>query len=381
VRATVLAEIYGQDLDNLEALGNQVAAEFRQTHDVVEVRTSTPRMLPAKVVEVDRDRAALAGVSTAQVAQLMGRALGGEEVGRVQMVGERQAVPLVLAVPRAQTVDLATLSHLSLLNSEGQDVPLSSVAHVVDKGGDRTIFRKDYQRVVYVAAEMGQSAALYAVLDIHRRLLGLHSPDGLPVVTEELGFKRGEPDTVSGYHVFWDGEMRLTLDAYGDMLYSFGLAVLFIYLLLVAHYQSFALPLIAMSAIPLGLIGVFPGHWLMGQSFTATSMIGFIALAGVVVRNSLLIIDFVLDQGDRSASLKAAVLEATSLRLRPILLTAAAVILASTVMVPDPIFGGLAISLIFGTLGSTFLTVLVVPLLLYLFLAKTTPQRPQEAAP
>ncbi|MGK2914050.1 MAG: efflux RND transporter permease subunit, partial [Porticoccaceae bacterium] len=294
VRATVLAEIYGENLDTLEALGEQVASEFRQTPDVVEVHTSTPRVLPAKVIEVDRDKAALAGVSTAQVAQLMGRALSGEEVGRVHVAGERQAVPIVLAVPRAKTIDLDTLSHLNLRNPQGQDIPLSAVARVTDTQGDRTIFRKDYERVVYVAAEMGQSAALYAVLDINRRLHELQSPDGLPVVTEAFEFKRGEPNTVSGYHILWDGEMRLTLDAYGDMLYSFGLAVLFIYLLLVAHYQSFAIPLIAMSAIPLGLIGVFPGHWLVGQSFTATSMIGFIALAGVVVRNSLLIIDFVL---------------------------------------------------------------------------------------
>lgn len=370
MRAALVAEVYGEDLDGIEALGEQVANEFRNTHDVVEVRTSTPRILPVILMQVDRDKAALAGVSTAQVAQLLGRALNGEAVGRIHAPGERQPVPLYLTVPRAQTVDLESLSYLSLTNREGKEIPLSSVVKAVPTDGDRTIFRKDYHRVVFVAAEMGSSPMLYAVLDIKQRSAALKSPDGLPVVSEDFHFDRSQPNTVGGYHILWDGEARLFLDAVGDMIYSFGLAVLFIYLLLVAHYQSFAIPLIAMSAIPLGLIGLIPGHWLVGQEITSTSMIGFIALAGIVVRNSLLIIDFVLDHGARQVSLKEAVLQATSLRLRPILLTASAVVLTSTVMVPDPIFGGLALSLIFGTMVSTFLTVLVVPILLFQFLRR-----------
>ncbi len=370
VRSSVLAEIYGEDLDGIEALGEQVANEFRNTYDVVEVRTSTPRILPVVLMQVDRDKAALAGVSTAQAAQLLGRVLSGEEVGRIHASGERQPVPIYLTVPRAQVVDLDTLSYLTLTNREGRQVPLSAVVKSTRTVGDRTIFRKDYKRVVFVAAEMGSSPMLYAVLDIKQRSKALTSPDGLPVVSEDFHFDRTEPRTVNGYHILWDGELRLFLDAVGDMINSFGLAVLFIYLLLVAHYQSFAIPLIAMSAIPLGLIGLIPGHWLVGQAITSTSMIGFIALAGIVVRNSLLIIDFVLDHGAREGSLKQAVLKATSLRLRPILLTASAIILTSTVMVPDPIFGGLALSLIFGTMVSTFLTVLVVPILLFQFLRR-----------
>ncbi len=367
VRASVLAEIYGEDLDAIEALGEQVAAEFRDTYDVVEVRTSTPRVLPTIQMQIDRDQAALAGVSTAEIVQLLGNALNGEAVGRLHARDERQTVPIQLAIPRPLTVDLDSLSHLTLTNRAGQQVPLAALIKAVPTTGDRTILRKNYHRVVFVAAEMGSSPMLYAVLDIKERLGGLESPDRLPVVAEDFHFERTAPRTISGYHILWDGEMRLFLDAIGDMIYSFGLAVLFIYLLLVAHYQSFAIPLIAMSAIPLGLIGVIPGHWLVGQALTSTSMIGFIALAGIVVRNSLLIIDFVLDHGAREPSLKDAVIKATSLRLRPILLTASAVILTSTVMVPDPIFGGLALSLIFGTLVSTFLTVLVVPILLFQF--------------
>ncbi|MBL0709534.1 MAG: efflux RND transporter permease subunit, partial [Colwellia sp.] len=173
-----------------------------------------------------------------------------------------------------------------------------------------------------------------------------------------------------GYKLLWDGEVRLTLDTFRDMFISLGIALLFIYLLLVGYYKSFMIPLIAMSAIPLGLAGVFPGHWLMEQPFSAPSMIGVIALSGVVVRNSLLIIDFVLDYIKQGIPLQEAVSEAGAVRLKPILLTALAIILGSIVMITDPVFGGLAISLIFGTIASTILTLVVVPVLLYSFLRR-----------
>jgi multidrug efflux pump subunit AcrB len=176
------------------------------------------------------------------------------------------------------------------------------------------------------------------------------------------------PDTIDGSRLLWDGEIRMPPDSYRAMLGALGLALTLGYLVLVAYYQSFSLPLVAMAAIPLGLVGIFPGHWLLGQSFTATSMIGVIALAGVVVRNSLLIIDFVLDYRRQGMGLREAILEAGAVRLRPILLTALAIMLGSAVMLSDPVFGGLAISLIFGTLASTALTLVVVPLLLYLLL-------------
>jgi multidrug efflux pump subunit AcrB len=209
---------------------------------------------------------------------------------------------------------------------------------------------------------------VYAVLDLDRRLDGLLLADGSRLTTGNLRLNPVAPDTLEGPRLLWDGELRMTLDTYRDMLGALGLALTFIFLVLVAYYQSFSLPLVAMAAIPLGLAGIFPGHWLMGQPFTATSMIGIIALAGVVVRNSLLIIDFVLDYRRQGMDLREAILEAGAVRLRPILLTALAIVLGSAVMLTDPVFGGLAISLIFGTLASTVLTLVVVPLLLYLLL-------------
>ncbi|MBT8338758.1 MAG: efflux RND transporter permease subunit, partial [Desulfatitalea sp.] len=191
---------------------------------------------------------------------------------------------------------------------------------------------------------------------------------------------------IGGYQLLWEGEMRLTLDAYRDMLGALVLAILLIFLILVAYYQSFKLPLVAMAAMPLALIGLFPGHWIMGAQFSVSSMVGVIALAGIVVRNSLLIIDFVQDFQRQGMALKQAIMEAGMVRLRPIFLTALAIVFGSLVMLHDPVFGGLAISLIFGTIASTLFTMIIVPLLLFMVLERqqravvNSPLQPQESA-
>ncbi len=216
-----------------------------------------------------------------------------------------------------------------------------------------------------MGGELTHTAPVYAVSDLDHRLDGIEISDGSRLKTGNLRLQSIVPDTIEGYQLLWDGEIRFTLDTFRDMLYALLIALALIYLLLIANYQSFMIPLVAMSAIPLGLIGVFPGHWLMDKPFTGTSMIGVIALAGVVVRNSLLIIDFVQDYMKQGMALRVAVSEAGAVRLRPILLTALAIVLGSAVMLSDPVFSGLAISLIFGTIVSTILTLIVVPMLFY----------------
>ena len=228
---------------------------------------------------------------------------------------------------------------------------------------------KDNEQVTYVGAELKATAPVYAVIDLDNRIEGMEVGDGSTLKTGNLGFNPEVPDTIDGYKLLWEGEIRLSLDTFREMGNAMVVALAFIYLLLVAYYRSFSIPLVAMSAIPLGLAGVFPGHWIMGQSFSATSMIGVSALSGVVVRNSLLIIDFVMDYMKSGMPLREAVAEAGAVRLRPILLTALAIVLGSAVMLLDPVFGGLAISLIFGTIVATVLTLLVVPVLLYLLLS------------
>lgn len=368
VRATVLAEIYGKDARQLSTLAEQVKAAFVQTYDMVEINDTEVQDVYRHRLTVDQEKAALSGLTVAEVAVALRRLIDGEELGRVHVHGEKNPVPIRLQIPRRHQIDPELLSRVKLTNRQGRQVPLSELVRVTPDRVDRPVLRKDGERVTYVGGELGTTAPVYAVLDLDRRLDGLALAEGSRVSTGNLRLKPVAPDTLDGPRLLWDGELRMTLDTYRDMLGALGLAITFIFLVLVAYYQSFSLPLVAMAAIPLGLAGVFPGHWLMGQPFNATSMIGIIALAGVVVRNSLLIIDFVLDYRRQGMDLREAILEAGAVRLRPILLTALAIILGSAVMLADPVFGGLAISLIFGTLVSTVLTLIVVPLLLYLLL-------------
>jgi multidrug efflux pump subunit AcrB len=368
VRATVLAEIYGTDPQQLRALSGQVKAAFGQTYDMVEVTDTEVEDVYQHRLTVDREKAALSGLTVAEVAVALRRLIDGEALGRAHVQGEKNPVPIRLQIPRSHQIDPELLTRVSLTNRQGQRVPLSELVQVAPARADRPILHKDGERVTFVGGELESTAPVYAVLDLDRRLDGLALADGSRLSTGNLRLNPVTPDTLDGPRLLWDGELRMTLDTYRDMLGALGLAITFIFLVLVAYYQSFSLPLVAMAAIPLGLAGVFPGHWIMGQPFNATSMIGIIALAGVVVRNSLLIIDFVLDYRRQGMGLREAILEAGAVRLRPILLTALAIVLGSAVMLADPVFGGLAISLIYGTLASTVLTLIVVPLLLYLLL-------------
>jgi multidrug efflux pump subunit AcrB len=248
----------------------------------------------------------------------------------------------------------------------GEQVLLSSIATIRHVTEAKPIFDRDQHPFVFVSGELMTSSPVYAVMALDSMLDEVklkHS--GVTFKTSNLGFVESHPNDTTEYNLLWGGEMRLTLDVFRDMGSAFMVAIVFIYFLLVGYYKSFRLPLIVMGAIPLTMVGIFPGHWITGQAFTATSMIGFIALAGIVVRNSLLLIDFVLDYRAKGYSVRDAVIEAGKVRFRPILLTALAIILGSAIMITDPVFGGLAVSLIFGTFASTALTLVVIPLLYY----------------
>ncbi|HAJ92898.1 MAG TPA: AcrB/AcrD/AcrF family protein, partial [Gammaproteobacteria bacterium] len=255
------------------------------------------------------------------------------------------------------------LERIRVTNDQGQHVPLSELTHVEMVKHPRPILHKDTERVEYVGGELRDSAPVYAILDLDQRLNGLALNDHGGLQTANLRFMAVRPDTMEGYKLLWEGELRLTLDAFRDMGFALIMALAVIYLLLVGYYRSFRLPLLAMASIPLAMIGVFPGHWVLGVTFSAASMIGVIALAGVVVRNSLLIIDFIQAYQSQGYSLDDAIREAATVRLRPILLTTLAIICGTAIMVPDAVIGGLAISLIFGAASSALFTVFVIPLL------------------
>jgi len=363
VRATVLAEVYGPELEALDRMANRVESEFVDTYDMVEVQTSIPMDVTEYRFRFQRDKLALAGLDSVTVSRVLDQLMQGEVLGYAHPDGERAPVPIRLHVPREHRIDPDMLERAFVTNTNGKRVPLSELVTVEKTIQSKPINHKNSERVHYVGGELSYSAPVYAVLDLDRRLDGMEVTERERTTTANLRFLPVRANTLEGYKLLWDGELRLTLDAFRDMGLALGMALLVIYLLLVGYYRSFSLPLLTMTAVPLALIGVFPAHWAFGVTFSAASMVGVIALAGVVVRNSLLIIDFAQDYQNQGYDLEDAVREAGAIRLRPILLTTLAIALGTAIMVPDAVFGGLAIALIFGAITSALLVVIVVPLL------------------
>jgi len=364
-RATILAEIYGKDREMLRMLSKKVSTAFKKTYDMVDISDTEPFDVPENRIIVDKEKAALSGVSNAQVAEILRVLFDGEIVGRVHPPGEKNAVPIRVRVPHKYRLDPQELDRVFVENSAGKRIPLSELVHVVMSKKDRPILHKDNERVTFIGGELARTVPIYAILDLDKKLDGMDLGNGLSLETRNLTLKRVAPDTIGNYQLLWDGEIRLTLDTFRDMGFALSLALMLVFLLLVAYYHSFSIPIVAMSSIPLGLIGVFPGHWIMGADFSSTSMVGIIALAGVAIRSALLIIDFARENRMHGMSLHEAAYTAGTARALPILLTTLAVILGSAIMLTDPVFGGLAISLIFGTAVSSALAIIIVPVLYY----------------
>ena len=365
VRAQVLAELYGPDYQRLRAIAGDVRNAFRHIYGMINIDDSVTLDMQQYLLVVEPARAALAGLQARDVASTLHHYLAGFNIGMLHVNDAREPVAVRVRIPKGERSFIQQVLDLRVTAANGRMVPLSSVVSVHRQVLQKPIYTKEQHPVVYVSGETLGGSPVNAVLALQGELNGMTLPDGITLKAGNLGFVRATPDDLSRYQLQWDGEMRLTLDVFRDLGSAFIVALIFIYLLLAAYYQSYFMPLIVMGAIPLTLIGVFPGHWLLGQPFTATSMIGVIALAGIVVRNSLLLIDFILDYRRHNRPLAEAVMEAGAVRFRPILLTALAIVSASTVMGSDPVFGGLAISLIFGTFASTILTLFVIPLVYY----------------
>ena len=367
LQAMLVAELYGRDLDELEALTVRVADAFHSTYDVAEVHHSLEAPVVEHRIEVDHEKAALSRVNTEQVIRVVQATFGELKLGSVHLPGERHPVPVVVEVPVHKRFDPRDLERIYVINREGQRVPLSAVTEHRFVPQDRVIKHKDNERMEFVAAEIVHSSPIYAVADLNERVGDLRTRGGDAVRTSNLGLLEEAPNTIGGYLLLWQGESRLMLNSFREMFIALGIAVTVVYLLLVGYYRSFVMPLLAMVSLPLALIGVFPGHWVMGADFASPSIVGIIALTGVGIRGSLLIIDFIQALVAEGTPLREAVRTAGAIRLRPIFLTAATIVVGSVVMITDPVFGGLAISLIFGTLTATALTVFVVPVLYYRF--------------
>ena len=372
VRATLLAELYGPDYEELRRIAKEIRKEvFDNTADVVDVDDSVTDDVTEYEIHINREKSALAGIPAARIIRALNTFIGGFEAGTVHIAGEREPVAIRFQISASNRVQQTDLENIFFLTAQGKKIQLSEIAEVRERIADKPIFHKDQVPVVYVTGELASTSQVYAIMKMKNYLDTHPLPGGIDLVQNFVsGPKTGE------YTLRWDGEMRLTLDVFRDLGAAFAIALILIYLVLVGYFQSFMLPIIVMGAIPLTMIGVFPGHAIMGQYFTATSMIGFIALAGVVVRNSLLLIDFIIEYRRSGHGLEQAVFQAGITRLRPILLTAIAIVLGTMVMIFDPVFGGLAVSLIFGTVASTILTLFVIPLVYLGYCRRISPDKP-----
>ncbi|MDQ7004608.1 MAG: efflux RND transporter permease subunit [Ghiorsea sp.] len=365
VRATLLAEIYGPDYEKQKEIAAEVRKTFADTYDIVDLDDSIGALQVQLNIKVNKEKAARLGVATAQVEVALRDFLSGYSFGAIHVESERHIVHLRVQLPRSMRVNAENLNQIYVSSPQGP-VPLSTIATVEESTVQNPIFSKDGHLVTYVSAEPKQGSQVYSLLDIDSKIDGANLA-GVELKTGGMRFTDTAPEDTFGYHMLWDGEMRLTLDVFRDLGAAFIVAMILIYLLMVAYYGQFILPMLVMAPTALTMIGIFPGHAITNQPFTATSMIGMIALAGIVVRNSTLLIDFILDYRKRGYDLKTSVLEAGAIRARPILLTAIAVVAGTSIMISDPVFGGLGVSMAFGTIAATILTLFVTPLMYYLW--------------
>jgi multidrug efflux pump subunit AcrB len=365
VRATLLAEIYGPDYAKQKEVAAEVRKTFANTYDVVDLDDSIGASQTQLNIKVNKEKAARLGVVTQQVELALRDFLSGYNFGAVHIENERHVVNLHVQLPRSMRVNAENLNQIYVSSPQGP-VALSAIATVEENTVKNPIFSKDGHTVVYVSAEPKQGSQVYSLLDIDSKIDG-QKLAGVELKTGGMRFTDTAPEDTFGYHMLWDGEMRLTLDVFRDLGAAFIVAMVLIYLLMVAYYGQFILPMLVMAPTALTMIGIFPGHAITGQPFTATSMIGMIALAGIVVRNSTLLIDFILEYRKEGYDLKTSVLEAGAVRARPILLTAIAVVAGTSIMITDPVFGGLGVSMAFGTIAATILTLFVTPLMYYLW--------------
>lgn len=368
VMSTIVAEIYGPDYARQIAVGKQVEALLAQTGNVVDVDWSVEADQQEYRFEVDKDKAMRLGIPTAQVMQTVRAGLSGMPVGILHRPGMVDDIDIVLQVAEKDKSSLDDVLALTVVSPQGIAVPVGDLVTVAHGTKAKSISRKDQKRVVYVMGDMagGLESPIYAMMDMSERLAKVRLPEGYKLqetYTKDLG----EEDH---FTLKWDGEWQITLEVFRDLGLAFLFVLILIYILIVAWFENFTTPLVQLSAIPLSLIGIIVGHWVMGAYFSAPSMIGFIALAGIMVRNSILLIDFIDLRLKEDIPLKQAILEAGAVRTTPILLTAGGVVIGAIVILFDPIFQGLAISLIGGTVTSTVLTLVVVPLLYYKQLKK-----------
>lgn len=366
VQSPIVAEVYGLDYNGQVKLAQAVRHQFEDTDNIVDVDDSIEAPQKRLLVKVDQNKAALLGVSQGTVVQAINTALQGEDVVYLHDDSIKYAVPIRLEFPISAKDSVDSLLALKVRTQSGQLIALSELVEVTETYREKSIYHKDLLPVVYVTGDMAgeTDSPLYGMFEIFGKIGDMPAIYGKDV--EQHLFS--QPDDPYFYSMKWDGEWQITFETFRDMGIAYSVGMIMIYLLIVAQFRSYVVPLVIMAPIPLTVIGVMPGHALMGAQFTATSMIGMIALAGIIVRNSILLVDFINEQIREGVPIKEAIINSSAVRTKPIVLTGFAAMIGAFFIIDDPIFGGLAISLIFGILVSTLLTLILIPLMYYSYI-------------
>ena len=364
VIATLVAEVYGPDYSRQIDVARQIRTIFDETPGVVDVDWYVAADQPKLDFQVQQDKAALRGISPAEVSQSVAMAVGGAQAGLMHAPADREDVPIRVRLARADRSSIDALRGLYLNASDGAMVPLGELAKIQTGTIDKNIYRKNQREVVYVIADVAgaEESPVYAIGRLGDKIDALKIPEGYKIAQ----FSAIQPPDAKKLAVKWDGEWHITYEVFRDLGLAFAAVLVLIYVLVVGWFKSFVTPLVIMAPIPLTLVGILPAHALMGAFFTATSMIGFIAGAGIIVRNSIILVDFIELRRSHGMSLEEAVVDAGAVRFRPMLLTAAAVVVGAGVILFDPIFQGLAISLMAGEVASTLISRMAVPVLYYM---------------
>ena len=378
VQSPLVAEIYGLDYDGQIEVARQLREIMENTPDIIDVDDSVEAAAPKLVLRVDQQKAAILGVPQQSIVAAVSTVLSGEDATYLHVPTVKHPVPIRLEYDIADKADIESVLALKLRSRDGRMVPLSELVKVRETVRENAIYHKDLQRVVFVTGDMAGKldSPLYGMFDI----IGTLNREGLSDGRSLDQYFINPPENPYDYSVKWDGEWQVTYETFRDMGIAYSIGLILIYLLVVAQFRSYMVPLIIMAPIPLTIIGVMPGHWMMDKQFTATSMIGMIALAGIIVRNSILLVDFINQQVREGVEFEMAVINSGAVRAKPIMLTGVAAMMGAFFILDDPIFSGLAVSLIFGILVSTVLTLVVIPVMYYAFMYKRQDELRQQSA-
>ncbi|MGB5620480.1 MAG: efflux RND transporter permease subunit [Desulfobacterales bacterium] len=364
VLSTLVAEVYGPDYERQRELALEIRRIFTETPGVVDVDWYMEGDQVRYVLAVDQEKAALNGIRVSQINQALESALKGKAVGLMHMPEEKEDVQIYFRSPLAARAGIGRLESFKLPGDDGQLVPLSSLVTPRKTNIDRSIYHKNLLPVVYVIGDVAgvKESPVYAILEMYQTIEAIDLPEGYRIAQ----YSAAVPESDRKFAMKWDGEWHITYEVFRDLGIAFGVVLVLIFVLVVGWFQSYSTPLVIMVAIPFSLIGILPAHWAFGAFFSATSMIGFIAGAGIVVRNSIILVDFIELRLQQGAPLDQAVIDAGAVRFRPMMLTAAAVVVGASVILFDPIFQGLAISLMAGEVASLLFSRMTVPVLYFL---------------